>query len=231
MERLFYFLLQLKQDYASRLEAAKKNGRVFARPIFSRNVVERGDILAFQVFVILAGLAVGWIRKGSLWAVTNIRLRAIWLLPISYILQHVSIDYLTGITYEVTIVFSYVSLLIFCLQNIRVPGLLWAFGGTAANFLAMLSNGLRMPAYLPAVQHMAPTMIPRLMRGEYGKSIAMTAHTHFNFLGDIFSFEIKPASLISVGDILFAIGLVILIQYGMRMGKGGTVGGVQAETA
>jgi hypothetical protein len=187
--------------------------------------------LAFQVFVILTGLAIGWLRKGSLWAVTNIRLKTIWLLPISYILQHVSIDYLTGMTFEVAIVFSYLLLLAFCLLNVRVPGIVWALGGTAANFLAMCSNGLRMPAYIPAVQHMAPTLIPRLMRGEYSKSIAMTANTHFNFLGDIFSFEIKPASLISIGDILFAIGLVILIQYAMRLGKGGVVRGTQAKTA
>ncbi|MBX5436713.1 MAG: DUF5317 family protein, partial [Alicyclobacillaceae bacterium] len=49
-------------------------------------------------------------------------------------------------------------------------------------------------------------------------------HTHLNFLGDIFPITIWPQSIISIGDIVFSIGLVILIQYAMRSGKGGAAG-------
>jgi hypothetical protein len=187
--------------------------------------------LAFQVLVILTGLVVGWGRKGSLWSITQIRLKMIWLLPISYILQHFSIAYLNGAMYEVVIVFSYVSLLFFCAGNLKVPGLLWTFAGTAANFVVMSVNGLRMPAYKDAVEHMAPKLIPLLIKGDYSKSVLMSSNTHLNFLGDIFSFEIRPESLISIGDILFAIGLVILIQYAMRLERGGTLRGRQPEVA
>lgn len=94
-------------------------------------------------------------------------------------------------------------------------------GGTLANVVALAANGLRMPAYVPAVRMMAPKILGQLEAGTYGKSIAMTASTHLNFLGDIFAFNVYPQSLLSVGDILFSIGLVVLIQNAMRAGSKG----------
>jgi hypothetical protein len=185
--------------------------------------------LSFHVLVLLAGLIVGWVKKGSIWNITNLRLKHLWLLPIAYILQHVSIAYLNGRPYELAIVASYVALLFFCARNLRVPGMLWAIGGTAANFLVMCANGLRMPAYIPAIKKLAPQLVPLLERGEYGKSIAMSSSTHLNFLGDIFSFEVPPPALISIGDILFAIGLVILIQHAMLCGRGEVSGGERVQ--
>jgi len=182
--------------------------------------VERGGILAFQILVLLIGLVVGWVRKGSLWSIPGIRLRGIWLLPVPYVLQHVSIAYLTGTLYEVTIVLSYLSILLFCLVNLKVPGLLWAMGGTASNFLIMLTNGLRMPAYMPPIEQMEPKMAALLEAGRVGKSIAMSSGTHLNFLGDIFLINLRPASLVSIGDILFSIGLVVLLQHAMTMERG-----------
>ncbi|MCL6547329.1 MAG: DUF5317 domain-containing protein [Alicyclobacillus sp.] len=177
--------------------------------------------MAFQVLVILAGLVIGWVRGGSVWAMTQIRLRYIWVLPAAYLLQHVSIRYLHGSLYPVAIVLSYVSLLAFCALNVRIPGLIWTLVGTAANFVVMGVNHLRMPAYVEAVRRIDPAAVGPLERGEVGKSIAMSAHTHLNFLGDIFPINIWPQSIVSIGDIVFSIGLVILIQYAMRCGKGG----------
>lgn len=171
------------------------------------------------MLVIFAGIIIGWIRKGSLLSLTNIRLKGLWILPVAYLAEHVSVVALHGITYELTIVCSYVALLAFCLLNLRVQGVVWTTVGTAANFLVMVVNGLRMPAYMPAVKQLDPTLIPRLLAGNYGKSIAMSATTHLNFLGDIFPFYIKPASLISIGDILFAIGFLILVQHAMCSGR------------
>jgi len=173
--------------------------------------------LAFEILIILAGLVVGWFKKGSLWNMANLRLRVLWMLPVPYVLQHMSIFYLTGRAYEVVLITSYVLLTLFCLFNLNVPGVVWAMAGTLANFVALAANGLRMPAYLPAVRAMAPQIIPALDAGTYGKSITMTAHTHLNFLGDIFGFNIWPPSLLSIGDILFSIGLIVLIQYAMRI--------------
>ncbi|MBX5436951.1 MAG: DUF5317 domain-containing protein, partial [Alicyclobacillaceae bacterium] len=163
--------------------------------------------MAFQFLVILAGLVLGWVRGGSVWSITQVRLRYIWVLPAAYVLQHVSIHDLHGVLYQVVIVLSYLALLLFCAVNFRVPGITWAFAGTLANFVVMAVNHLRMPAYLEAVKRIDPSAVGPLQRGEMGKSIAMSAHTHLNFLGDIFPITIWPQSIISIGDIVFSIGL------------------------
>lgn len=155
----------------------------------------------------------------------NLRMQVLWMLPVPYILQHISIFYLTGGLYEIVLIVSYVLLVVFCLVNLRVPGVVWALGGTLCNFMALAFNGLRMPAYLPSVKSMAPQILPALEAGRYGKSIAMTAHTHLNFLGDIFAFKVAYGSLLSVGDILFSVGLIILVQHAMRIRNEGLVNG------
>lgn len=147
------------------------------------------------------------------------------MLPVPYVLQHVSIFYLTGPLYEAVVVLSYVLLIVFCVMNVKVPGVVWALGGTLTNFIALLANNLRMPAYIPAVKAMAPQILGALRDGTYGKSIAMTAHTHLNFLGDIFGFNIWPPSLLSIGDISFSIGLIVLIQHAMRLRNEGLENG------
>jgi hypothetical protein len=181
--------------------------------------------LTFEILVIAAGLVTGWIRHGNVWNFSNLRLRIWWLFPIPYILQHISIVYLKGEVYAGAIILSYVLLLFFCLINVKTPGVVWALAGTFLNFVAMATNGLRMPAYVPAVRGMAPQILTALQAGSYGKSIAMTNTTHLNFLGDIFAFNVWPGNLLSIGDILFSIGLIVLIQAAMRMKREGLVNG------
>ena len=47
----------------------------------------------------------------------------------------------------------------------------------------------------------------------------MGTTTNLNFLGDIFFLRVQPPTLVSIGDILFAIGVVILIQNAMQEKK------------
>ncbi|MCL6443299.1 MAG: DUF5317 domain-containing protein [Alicyclobacillus sp.] len=171
--------------------------------------------MAFQFLIIVIGLIAGWVRKGSVWNIPNIRIRLIWALPLAYILQHVAIRYLVGAPYVVGLLTSYLMLLVFCIWNYAVPGIKWALAGILSNLLVMSVNGLRMPAYIPAVKKILPWDVALLEKGMIGKSVAMSPHTHLNFLGDIFLFNIWPQSIISIGDILFAIGLAILLQSAM----------------
>ncbi|QSO48133.1 DUF5317 family protein [Alicyclobacillus mengziensis] len=180
--------------------------------------------MAFQVMIILGGLVVGWLKRGNLWNIGNLKLNIWWILPVAYVLQHISVAYLSGRAYEIVIVASYILMLTFGALNFKYPGIIWSFVGTLSNFVALLFNGLRMPAYVPAVKLMAPEILPQLEAGTYGKSIAMSSTTHLNFLGDIFGFNVYPPSLLSIGDLLFAIGLVVLIQHAMAGdGKGQVV--------
>lgn len=176
--------------------------------------------MAVETLVIISGLIAGWARKGSIWAITGINMRYLWVLPFAYILQNISIYHMHGDSYKTCIIVSYVLLLSFCTINRKFPGVYWAILGTFLNFLELLFNGLRMPALVSAVKQIGPQVLPHLLSGTYGKSIAMTSHTHLPFLGDIFSFRVPPMSIISVGDILFSVGLIMIIQHAMLQERG-----------
>jgi len=185
--------------------------------LYSARFVERGVILAFQSTIIAIGLLIGWFKKGSIWSIVNVKFKWIVLLPISYGLQYLSIYYMSKGPYEAAIVISYTMLLVFCVINIKIPGVMWTILGTALNFLALLTNSLRMPAYLPSLKRVDPSIVPVLLKGHLGKSVVMTNATHLKFLGDIFPLDVGAKALVSVGDLLFAIGVVIFIQYAMRL--------------
>ncbi len=185
----------------------------------------------FTVLVIAAGLLIGWFRKGSLWSITNIKFRLIWLLPGAYILEYVSIHHLQGQIYEICILIAYLGLILFCSLNYKIAGIKWALSGTVANFLVMSLNGLRMPAYLPAVRKMAPQTIPALMKGDYLKSVAMTSHTHLNPLGDIFNVSVLTPNLVSFGDLLFSLGIIVFLQHAMRSSMEVNQSSVEAKTS
>lgn len=169
----------------------------------------------FLIVPLLAGCVVGFLRKGSLWEITRLKIKWILLLPLAYVMQYIAIYYLNGISYELLVSISYICLLWFCYLNLKINGVNIAMIGIILNFVVMVVNHLRMPAYLPAVERIEPSAVLLLKLGKVGKSIAMTSGTHFNFLGDIFTFNLGVGSLISIGDILFGIGLAIVIQHAM----------------
>ncbi|OFW80749.1 MAG: hypothetical protein A2201_09920 [Alicyclobacillus sp. RIFOXYA1_FULL_53_8] len=150
---------------------------------------------------------------------TNVKFNWLLLLIPAYILQVASINYLHGNLYKWMLVTSYLLLVVFCIRNLRVPGIWWTFAGTASNFLVMSTNGLRMPAYMPPVFSFSKHTALLLQSGQFGKSVAMGTTTNLNFLGDIFFLRVQPPTLVSIGDILFAIGVVILIQNAMQEKK------------
>lgn len=171
--------------------------------------------MIFQLAAIIAGVLIGWIRKGTLTHLASVRLRWIGLLPVAYVLQYISTYYLHGISYEILVVFSYLGLIVFCILNIRVTGMAWALAGICSNFVVLSANHLRMPAYMEVIRRVAPNMVPKVEAGEIGKSIAMGPSTHLNFLGDIFTIQLGVTSLVSIGDLLFSVGLFLFIVAAM----------------
>jgi hypothetical protein len=164
---------------------------------------------------LLAGCLIGLLKHGSIWGLSSLKLKQIWMLLAAYVIQYVSIYLLKGLTYEVFIVISYLLLILFCLLNRMELGVKYALVGIISNFLVMAANQLRMPAYLPSVRKIDPKSVELLKEGLIGKSIAMTNNTHLKFLGDIFTVQIGRGSLISIGDILIGIGIIVLIQHAM----------------
>lgn len=172
--------------------------------------------MAFQLLAIVVALLVGWVRGGRLGNLARVRLRHVWVLPVAYLLQYLSIYHLRGLAYEVLVVLSYACLIAFCVRNLDSKGIIWALLGISANFIVMMANHLRMPAYVPAVEAYAPGLVPELQDGAIGKSVAMSTNTHLNFLGDIFTVQLGVPTLVSIGDLMFSVGLFLFIVAAMR---------------
>ncbi|WP_258112558.1 DUF5317 domain-containing protein [Alicyclobacillus sp. SP_1] len=171
--------------------------------------------MAFEGLSVICGLVIGFFRRGSFASLSTIRLRMLWMVILSYVLQFVSIHVGNHAFYGVLMILSYTTLILFCVLNIKQPGVWMACVGTALNFLEMSANGLRMPAYLPAVRSVNRTLAAELLRGNYGKSVVMTKSTFLPFLGDIIPIHIYPQSVVSIGDCLFSIGIIVFIVYSM----------------
>lgn len=171
--------------------------------------------MVFQVLAIVLGVIVGWIRRGKISNLSLVRFRLLWILPLAYFLQYISIYYTHGLIYQVMVTASYIGLIVFCSLNVKQPGLQWALMGVVSNFLVMLANHLRMPAYIAPVEKYAPDMVSKLREGAIGKSIAMGPNTHLNFLGDIFTVDLGVRTLVSIGDLLFSVGLFLFIVTAM----------------
>lgn len=183
----------------------------------------RGENLAFEALAVIIGFVVGWIKKGSLLQLSSLRTTAVWLLPIAYVSQALSIHLRNALIYEILISVSYLLLLSFCVINTSLPGVKWAGVGTFLNFLEMACNGLRMPAYVPAVRMVEPGALSLLKTGHAGKSVAMDPHTIMPFLGDIIPIRLPFPSVVSIGDCLFSIGLVLLIVNLMTSNSGDVI--------
>jgi hypothetical protein len=107
---------------------------------------------------------------------------------------------------------SLLLLLVALVYNYRLPGMSVITLGFFSNFIAIALNGGYMPASPTALQTAGMTM---LLPGEISSnSIGMGPETVLFFLSDVFALPrgfIFP-NVFSIGDIVIAIGAVILTQ-------------------
>jgi hypothetical protein len=175
-------------------------------------------VLVLTVAVLL-GVAAGYGLGGRLGNLSDMHLRHTWLVIASIVPQLVIFTPLgEGIDDTVSVAIhlvTYVLLLVFVVLNRRDPGITFAGVGVVANALVIFANG----GYMPAS--------PRAL--DYAGFVA-TSQTHYNsavadhgvrllVLGDVMATpDWIPfvANVFSVGDVLIAIGVAIVIAQGMR---------------
>jgi hypothetical protein len=168
---------------------------------------------------ILLGLAAGYALGGRLSNLSHVNLEHTWLVVASIVPQLVIFTPLgEGIDDTVSVVIhlgTYLMLLTFIALNRRDPGITFAGVGVAANALVIFANG----GYMPAS--------PRAL--EYA-GFVVTSDTHYNsavadngvrllVLGDVMATpDWMPlvGNVFSVGDVLIAVGVAIVIARGMR---------------
>ena len=110
-------------------------------------------------------------------------------------------------------ILSYLLLAAFIGANRRLAGM-WLIGmGFLANAAAILSNGGYMPASEEALRAAGRWVLLQQAGGTYNNSSLIGPHTRLWFLADVFAIPagLPFANVFSLGDVLLAIGILILV--------------------
>lgn len=110
-------------------------------------------------------------------------------------------------------VFTYVLLLAFLVLNARHRALWLCVLGLAANAMAIVANGGRMPISLTAWTASGRAAAEITAHGFYNNNVLAGPHTMFAWLGDVFVLPrgIPLATAFSVGDLLIVFGAIAFV--------------------
>ncbi|WP_246944168.1 DUF5317 domain-containing protein [Bacillus pinisoli] len=169
---------------------------------------------------IIIGIIIALIMGGSFQGLVNISLKHPWLIVVAFVLQFLSI-YIFPNQLLLAIIVSNTVLIAFSIFNIKFAGFKYMIIGILLNLLVMVVNGGRMPVDVEAAKVISPSDVPALLAGEYGKHVALSENTHLNFLGDIFflQYPYPRQIVISLGDIIFSLGVILFLHHVMVKGK------------
>lgn len=169
---------------------------------------------------IIISLIVGFLRKGNLRALAQLKLKWGWIFPLLLIVELAvfmlqnDIKFLGKISGSIYIV-VYVLGLLFLFMNRKNPGFNLILIGVFLNFLVMVINGGRMPVSVEAAAVLDPGYIEALKDSLYAKHTMLNSSTYLGILGDVIpiSDPYPRTQIISIGDILMNIGIFFFIQY------------------
>lgn len=179
----------------------------------------------FLIGAVLIGIIVGYLRGGRVAHLAALRLRFLWVIPISLLIQlaifplfseRPLFPYATSPLH----LLSYAVILVFLVLNYRTFPLLVIGTGSLLNLLVIAVNGGYMPSSPTALARAGSEGVAaRLLKdGLYGNVILMSEGTRLNFLGDLLYLPqwVPLATAFSLGDLIVALGLIWLISWGMR---------------
>ena len=178
----------------------------------------------FFAYFIVAALLIGFLLRGSLLNLAEKPFRGLWLALIAVVLRFtvLSDTFLASPWGHLSVpgqVLSFILLLIVAALNLSIPGMKTLGLGILLNLIVMVANGGYMPVSpddLVEIGHPREAEILRAGGTDF-YGIALTAQTRLPFLADIFVlprfFPIRY--VLSPGDTLIGIGLVITLVWGM----------------
>lgn len=170
------------------------------------------------------GLITGWLRGGKLRQLETLSLPGWPLAVLSLLLQAALwIDF--GLNWGILQAYarplhliSYLPLLFFLFLNRKSLGMLVIALGLLMNLAVIAANGGAMPVD-PA--GLAPSLQEELISGAGSPvHLPLTAHTRLAFLSDRIKMPYGESNIISIGDIVLAAGLMLIIQQGMQIPDG-----------
>lgn len=169
------------------------------------------------VLAVAVGLVLGRLLGGRVAALADLRLRGVWLFYVAIGLQ--VLGYPSGIlpwsignslATGLWLV-SYAFLIAAVAVNVRLTGAAIVGLGMLSNLAAVLANGGHMPARASALRAAGV-----LYRGVHNNS-AVASHANLSWLIDRWPVPawIPMGNVYSVGDVLIAVGGVVLVVAGM----------------
>lgn len=170
----------------------------------------------FILYAVLIGLVLGSVLGGRLSGLATIDFRWPWLAIGGFLVQLVlfsdPVRERVGDLGAPLYVASTVAVLIAVVRNVRITGMALVALGAAANLAAIVANGGYMPASADAFAALGSGPNPG-----YTNSAVM-ADPMLEPLTDLFALPswLPFANVFSIGDVLIAVGVVIVIVAGMR---------------
>ncbi len=170
---------------------------------------------------ILLGIIIGWLIKGRIKNLNNIELKGWPLIICATAIQAfllIDFNYLSGylsLYYRYLYIFSFMLLLLFVLMQKRQAGIIIIGFGILLNLIVITANQGKMPV---DTIRLPETVVTELSSGEMSP-FHNTADdtTSFRLLGDWIPVWYKKNRLLSIGDILLAVGVIIYIPANMKL--------------
>ena len=164
-----------------------------------------------MILVLLAGLCLVSVplTGGSLRRLGELRFRLAWTAPLALALQVLIVTIAPGGHRPLHIavhIASYSLIALFLFANLRQPGMALVGLGAGANTLAIVLNGGVMPAAEAALR------IAHLSEHGGFQNSAPVAHPTLLWLGDVIPVPGPLPNVLSVGDCLIFLGMLVLLH-------------------
>ncbi|MDD2498426.1 MAG: DUF5317 domain-containing protein [Desulfitobacteriaceae bacterium] len=168
---------------------------------------------------IIIGIVAGWLAKGSLKNLAQIKMKYIWLVLGAFLIQ-VGMDYLGAKGFGEIVrwrlplhLLSYLMLFLFLWLHRELPGIKLLALGFLCNCLVIVINGGAMPATINGID---PEYVKGLQAGDWVTYTAITESTNLPWLGDVLVLPWPKAKAFSLGDIFISAGVFWLVFQVMR---------------
>jgi diguanylate cyclase (GGDEF)-like protein/PAS domain S-box-containing protein len=174
----------------------------------------------FLIWFLIAGLIVGFLRRGRVWRLDRLQLRGAWLVLLSLLIQVLIFplgekDPIIKVGTNYLQVISYVPLVIFVYLNRHFRELALIGVGILLNLVPILANGGYMPVSPFALEQAGRGDLLQFLREVRvsGNVILMGPETRLNFLGDVLFLPpwLPFATAFSIGDLLLGLGLFLFL--------------------
>lgn len=170
------------------------------------------------ILALIAGVIIGYILKGNLQNLSNIKLKGVYLIVIGFFIEFMIIILVQNkiltigkITYLLDIL-MYTLIFIFIIKNKGEAFIVLMGIGFLLNAIAIFFNNGAMPVSYKAIESLG---FPSNVATE-GLYSLISSDTYFGFLGDIIPINFIGRFIVSGGDIIAAIGMMFFIITKMR---------------